>query len=95
MGLHYVNGALVNAGVVDRHASSDRDLTKRKPNGHLKLIGADFLVIADAWDKKNQGPPGAHGTAVPLLGESQSLRAPGLLHAACLGLEGETPTARS
>jgi len=21
------------------------------------LIGADFLVFADAWDKKNQGPP--------------------------------------
>jgi hypothetical protein len=27
------------------------------PNGGLRLIGADFLLLANAWDKKNQGPP--------------------------------------
>jgi hypothetical protein len=27
------------------------------PNGGLRLIGADFLLLADAWDKKKQGPP--------------------------------------
>jgi len=28
-----------------------------QPDGSLRLIGADFVVFADAWDKKNQGPP--------------------------------------
>jgi len=56
MGLHYVNGALVNAGVVDA-THPPIVIYEAQPNGHLKLIGADFLVIADAWDKKNQGPP--------------------------------------
>ena len=56
MGLHYVNGPLVNAGVIDA-AHPQIVIYEAQPNGHLKLIGADFLVIADAWDKKNQGPP--------------------------------------
>ena len=56
MGLHYVNGALVNAGVIDA-THPQIVIYEAQPNGRLKLIGADFLVIADAWDKKNQGPP--------------------------------------
>ncbi len=56
MGLHYVNGALVNAGVVDA-THPQIVIYEAQPDGRLKLIGADFLVIADAWDKKNQGPP--------------------------------------
>lgn len=56
MGLHFVNGALVNAGVID---ATHPQIVIYEPtsNGSLKLIGADFLVLADAWDKKNQGPP--------------------------------------
>jgi len=53
MGLHYVNGALVNAGVVDA-THPPIVIYEAQPNGHLKLIGADFLVIADAWDKKTR-----------------------------------------
>jgi|SRR5450432_1727054 len=56
MGLHYVNGALVNAGVIDP-THPQIVIYEAQPNGHPKLIGADFLVLADAWDKKNQGPP--------------------------------------
>jgi len=56
MGLHYVNGALVNAGVIDA-THPQIVIYEAQPNGRLKLIGADFLVVADAWDKKNQGPP--------------------------------------
>jgi hypothetical protein len=56
MGLHFVNGALVNAGVID---ATRPQIVIYEPtaNGGLRLIGADYLVIADAWDKKNQGPP--------------------------------------
>lgn len=56
MGLHYVNGTLVNRGELD---PTHPQIVIYEPtsNGGLKLIGADFLVLADAWDKKNQGPP--------------------------------------
>jgi hypothetical protein len=56
MGLHYVNGALVNRGELDP-TRPQIVIYEPTPNGNLKLIGADFLVLADAWDKKNQGPP--------------------------------------
>jgi hypothetical protein len=56
MGLHYVNGALVSRGELDP-THPQIVIYEPTPNGHLRLIGADFLVFADAWDKKNQGPP--------------------------------------
>jgi hypothetical protein len=56
MGLHYVNGSLVSRGELD---PTHPQIVIYEPtaNGDLKLIGADFLLFADAWDKKNQGPP--------------------------------------
>jgi hypothetical protein len=56
MGLHYVNGALVNRGELDP-TRPQIVIYEPTANGGLRLIGADFLVLADAWDKKNQGPP--------------------------------------
>jgi hypothetical protein len=56
MGLHYVNGALVSRGELD---PTHPQIVIYEPtaNGGLKLTGADFLLFADVWDKKNQGPP--------------------------------------
>ncbi len=56
MGLHFVNGTLVNRGEID---ATHPQIVIYEPtaSGGLKLIGADYLVLADAWDKKNQGPP--------------------------------------
>ena len=56
MGLHFVNGALVNGGVVD---ATRPQIVIYEPtaNGRLRLIGADYLVIADAWNAKHSGPP--------------------------------------
>lgn len=56
MGLHYVNGDIVNSGVLDP-ARPQIVIYEPTPDGKLKLIGADFLVIASVWDAKNQGPP--------------------------------------
>ncbi len=56
MGLHYVNGALVNQGTLDP-TKPQIVIYEATPQGGLRLIGADFLVLADAWDKKKQGPP--------------------------------------
>jgi hypothetical protein len=56
MGLHYVNGNIVASGILDA-TRPQIVIYEPMPNGKLKLIGADYLVIADSWDKKNQGPP--------------------------------------
>jgi hypothetical protein len=56
MGLHYINGNLVNGGVVDA-TRPQIVIYEPKPDGSLLLIGADYLVLADAWNAKHSGPP--------------------------------------
>jgi hypothetical protein len=56
MGLHYVNGALVNSGVLDA-TRPQIVIYEAMPGGGLRLIGADYLLIADAWDANHTGPP--------------------------------------
>jgi hypothetical protein len=58
-GLHYVNGALVGDGDLDP-AHPEIVIYEPTPNGRPKLIGADFLVLKDAWHAK-------HGAAPPEL----------------------------
>jgi hypothetical protein len=56
MGLHYVNFPLVASGVLD---PTRPQIVIYEPgeNGKLKLTGADFLLLADAWDKAHPGTP--------------------------------------
>jgi hypothetical protein len=56
MGLHYVNGPLVGAGVLDAERPQIV-IYEPKPNGGLKLIGADYLVLADVWNATHTEPP--------------------------------------
>jgi hypothetical protein len=56
MGLHYVNSALVNSGVLDA-TRPQIVIYEPTPGGGLRLTGADFLVIADAWNATHSGPP--------------------------------------
>ena len=58
MGLHYVNGTLVNSGVLDA-TRPQIIIYEATPNGGRRLIGVDYLLIADAWDndKTHSGPP--------------------------------------
>ena len=56
MGLHYVNGALVNSGVLDA-TRPQIVIYEAMPDGGRRLIGADYLLIAAAWDAKHSGPP--------------------------------------
>jgi len=60
MGLHYVNGALVSSGVLDA-TRPQIVIYEPTPSGELQLIGADFLVIADAWNATHSGPPELFG----------------------------------
>jgi len=56
MGMHFVNGKLVGDGELDP-TKPEIVIYEPQPNGQLKLIGADFLVLADAWNAKHAGPP--------------------------------------
>ena len=48
MGLHYVNGPLVGDGALDP-TRPEIVIYEPTPNGGRKLIGADYLVLAEAW----------------------------------------------
>jgi hypothetical protein len=56
MGMHFVKGALVGDDVIDP-ARPEIVIYEPKPDGRLKLIGADFLVLKDVWDAKHAAPP--------------------------------------
>jgi hypothetical protein len=56
MGMHFVNGPLVADGELDP-TRPEIVIYEPLPNGKLKLIGADFLVLADAWNAKHAAPP--------------------------------------
>ena len=56
MGLHFVNGALVGDGELDV-TRPEIVLYEPLPNGKLQITGADYLVLADDWNKKHDGPP--------------------------------------
>ncbi len=56
MGLHFVNGDLVADGELDV-THPEIVLYEPLPNGRMRLTGADYLVLADAWNAKHSEPP--------------------------------------
>ncbi len=56
MGMHFVNGTLVNGGEIDA-TRPQIVIYEPKADGSLQLIGVDYLVIAEAWNAKHSGPP--------------------------------------
>ncbi len=56
MGLHYVNGDLVKSGVLDP-TRPQIVIYEATPGGGRRLIGADYLLIADTWNAQHSGPP--------------------------------------
>jgi hypothetical protein len=54
MGMHFVNLDLVASGVIDA-TRPQIVIYEPTPEGRLRLIGADFLVIASDWDKGHPG----------------------------------------
>jgi hypothetical protein len=60
MGLHFLNGDLLNE--VNNGSAFDPTrpqivLYEPTSDGRLGLVGADFLVFADAWDAKHPHDP--------------------------------------
>jgi hypothetical protein len=69
MGLHYVNMPLLMDGQID---ATHPEIILYEPveNGGPRLVGADYLVFADAWDK-------THSSAPELMGQKfQQFEAP-------------------
>jgi hypothetical protein len=56
MGMHFVNGPLVGDGELDA-TRPEIVIYEPLPDGRLRLIGADYLVLADQWNAKHTGPP--------------------------------------
>jgi hypothetical protein len=56
MGLHFVNGSIVASGILDA-TRPQIVIYEPQPDGRLKLIGADYLLIASVWDASHSGPP--------------------------------------
>ena len=56
MGLHYINFDLVKGGVIDV-TRPQAIIYEPTSNGGVKLTGADYLVLADTWNKKHSSPP--------------------------------------
>jgi hypothetical protein len=66
MGLHYVNPALVGDGELDA-TRPEIVIYEPLPNGRVRLIGADYVVLADAWHAKHAGPPELMGQLFRLI----------------------------
>jgi hypothetical protein len=70
-----------------RQVSTNRNLrtdAKRRAAADRRRFSASRRGVG----QEEPGSTGTHGTAISLLGISQSLRSAGILHAACLGVEG-------
>jgi hypothetical protein len=55
MGVHYVNGDLVGDGALD--ALHPEALLYEADDNRLRLVGVEYVVIADAWHANNPMPP--------------------------------------
>ena len=55
MGVHYVNGSLVN-GTIDVNQPQAL-IYEPSPNGQMKLVGVEFITPASTWLQTNSGPP--------------------------------------
>ena len=65
MGLHYVNLSLVGDGELDA-TRPEIVIYEPRPDGRLRLIGADFLVFSDAWHATHSDTPQIMGQLLHL-----------------------------
>jgi hypothetical protein len=76
MGIHYVNGNLVGDGALD--PMQPEALLYKMVNGKLQLTGAEYIVIAEAWDAANEAPPMLMGQMFNLISSPNRYRLPAL-----------------
>ena len=55
MGVHYANGALVGDGELD--VAHPEVLMYEQREGRFRLLGVEYVVLAEAWHETNAAPP--------------------------------------
>jgi hypothetical protein len=65
MGIHYINGTLVNDGLID--SAKPEALIYEPSQGGLKLVGVEFIVDATTWNATHSAPPVLEGQAFQLV----------------------------
>ena len=55
MGIHFANGDLVGDGALD--ALHPEALLYEARGGQLRLLGVEYVVLAEAWDAVHEAPP--------------------------------------
>ena len=58
MGIHYVNGDLLNGTIDVAHPQA---LIYEPSNGQMKLVGVEFITLASTWLQNNSSPPVLEG----------------------------------
>jgi hypothetical protein len=66
MGVHYVNGALVQDGQLD--ANRPEALMYESRDGRLRLLGVEYIVMAEAWHATQTEPPTLGGQVFHYVG---------------------------
>jgi hypothetical protein len=74
MGIHYVNGDLVGDGELD--AQRPEALIYEPRNGRLRLVGVEFIVLAEQWDALHDTPPTIGGQVFQYNGSPNRYRIP-------------------
>jgi hypothetical protein len=76
MGIHYANGALIEDGMLD--PQRPELLIYEQRGGRLRLVGVEFLVLADQWNAANPGgaPPVLMGQHFHYVGTPNRYRLP-------------------
>jgi hypothetical protein len=59
MGIHYVNGNLLNGTIDVNHPQAL--IYEPSSNGQMKLVGVEFITLASTWLQNNSSPPVLEG----------------------------------
>jgi hypothetical protein len=74
MGVHYVNNALIEDGVLD--VRRPEVLVYEPHEGGLRLVAVEFFVVAEQWDAANTVAPVIGGQHLNYVGAPNRLRLP-------------------
>ena len=82
MGIHYVNGSLVQSGTVDA-ARPQALVYERTADGRLQLSAVEYVVLQAGWDGAHAAPPSLFGQKFMLTSEDNRYGLPAFysLHA--------------
>jgi hypothetical protein len=74
MGVHYVNGDLVGDGEID--VSKPEALIYEPSDEGMRLVGVEFVAIADAWLANHSSPPVLEGQTFQFVGSPNRYNLP-------------------